>query len=315
MNASRVQHIRDLSDEITSVRGWPRCTTVIEKIARIDEWYDALVRSAELRAAVAVWLKRMDGLGAADLIGGADDMGTVPATIGTDEDGTLETGQQTIPRYQEFTSNSGTVAELDPGWEPVPIPGGAPTSQEAQVIAMLMKLVCGALRTSPATLFGDYSGLSFSAGQLAHLQERQEIEERQMMLANQYYTPVYGDFLMARWMGLMSMFGELMPADLDALLYPGFRLRRYQVLDRSKIINLIKEAWGGGLMTWEECRDELGLIGVNPDEVAETWKEDRKRLGLPETPAEGSMAGPPGVGGGPPGGDSDDDEEDDDGDG
>ena len=55
--ADRVVHIRDRSGEITAVRGWPRCTTVVEDIARLDEWYSALVRSATLRAAIGVLLR------------------------------------------------------------------------------------------------------------------------------------------------------------------------------------------------------------------------------------------------------------------
>ena len=53
-----VEHIRDRSGEITAVRGWPRCTTVVDDIARLDEWYSALVRSATLRASVGLALEK-----------------------------------------------------------------------------------------------------------------------------------------------------------------------------------------------------------------------------------------------------------------
>ena len=59
--AGRVLHVRDRSGEVTAVRGWPRCTTVIEDIARLDEWYSALVRSATMRAAVGVALQKLEG--------------------------------------------------------------------------------------------------------------------------------------------------------------------------------------------------------------------------------------------------------------
>ena len=62
--AGRVLHVRDRSGEVTAVRGWPRCTTVIEDIARLDEWYSALVRSATMRAAVGVALQKLEGMGA-----------------------------------------------------------------------------------------------------------------------------------------------------------------------------------------------------------------------------------------------------------
>ena len=76
--ASRVQHIRDLSGEYTAVRGWPRFTQVIEDIARLDEWYSALVRGAITRASIGIAMKRMEGIGASDLLGPADDMGGDP---------------------------------------------------------------------------------------------------------------------------------------------------------------------------------------------------------------------------------------------
>ena len=54
--AARVLHIRNLSSEITAVRGWPFCTRVIEDIARLDDFYSAFVRSAITRASFAVFL-------------------------------------------------------------------------------------------------------------------------------------------------------------------------------------------------------------------------------------------------------------------
>ena len=177
---------------------------------------------------------------------------------------------------------------------------------------MLERRVCAALRTTPATLLGDYKSLSFSGGQLGHLQERQAIEDRQMILAMQFYGPIYKDWLSSRWLGLMMMFGELQPADMDALLYPTFRLRKYQILDRSKIINMIKESYNLGLMTWSEARDELGLVSDNADEIAEEWKADRERFGLPETGGDGSPQPPPGDDPDDPIDDDDDEEDDDD---
>ena len=138
------------------------------------------------------------------------------------------------PATRNLPRESGSVVELDPGWEVQNIQSPAPTAQEALAISMLERRVCAALRTSPATLLGDYKALSFSGGQLAHMQERQAIEDRQMMLANQFYAPIFKDWLTSRWLQFVSLFPALMPADLEALMYPQFRLRKYQVLDKSE---------------------------------------------------------------------------------
>ena len=287
--ARRVQHIRDLSGEVTAVRGWPRCTPVVEDIARLDDWYSALVRGAITRAAIGLALKRSDGvLGAADTFGAPDDMGAAPP------DG--EAARERLPRYQEFARNAGTVLEMDPGWEVQNIQSPAPTAQESAAIGMLERRVCAALRTSPATLLGDYKALSFSGGQLAHLQEKQAIEDRQMMLASQFYAPIYKDWLGARWLEFVAMFPAVSPADLDALLYPQFRLRKYQVIDPAKSTKPILERWEAGLITYAEARESLGHVGVDVDATIAEWKEDRAKLGLPETPSEGGgMSEPPGA--------------------
>ena len=296
--AAEVQHIRDWSGEGTAVRGWPRFTQVIEDIARLDEWYSALVRSANMRASIGIMLEKDIQFGSPELVGIGQTMGDIAAGNLTAGDGYgREDGRRP---YQEFEANAGSMTELLPGYKPVPIPQGSPTAQEATTIGMLERRVCAALRTTPATLLGDYRALSFSAGQLGHLQERQAIEDRQMILSMQYYGPIYKDWLSSRWLGLMLMFGELKPADMEALLYPTFLLRKYQILDRSKISKMIKESYTMGLMTWAEARDELGLVSENADEIAEEWKADRARFGLPEIPADG---------------DSEDDDDDDDGDG
>ena len=296
VQASRVLHIRDRSGESTAVRGWPRCTTVIEDIARLDEWYGALVRSAALRAAIGLALEQDALYGApGDLSGRAP--GDRVRSAGDSAFSTEDPGQfdgETVRPYQEFAAKAGSIMELDPGYKVSKIDTGSPTSQEAQAIGMLERRVCAALRTTPATLLGDYTSLSFSAGQLGHLQERQAIEDRQMILCGQFYGPVFRDFLMARWQRLMGEFSELMPDDLEALLYPTVRLRRYQILDKGRLVKPMLDAWERGLMTYPELRAELGFSGADADEVIEEWKENRKALGLPETPAESNGANMPG---------------------
>ena len=304
--ANKVIHLRDRSGEVTAVRGWPRCTTVVEDIARLDEWYSALVRSATLRASIGLALEREQAYGSpADLTGGSFAPGDFARSLGEGaaSDGEAEAGRSRKAAYQEFAARSGMIWELEPGFKPHNVATGAPTAQEAQSIGMLERRVCAALRTTPATLLGDYAGLSFSGGQLGVIQERQAIRDRQMILSQQFYGPVFRDFLMARWVRLMGEHPELMPADLEALLYPTVRLKPYEILDKAKIIKSVLEGFAAGAMTYAEMRAELALSTDDIDEVISEWKSDRKKLGLPETPAQGGAKMP---------GDKDDGDEDED---
>ena len=191
MSASVVRHIRDRSGEVTAVRGWPRCTTVIEEIARLDEWYASLSRSAVLRASIGLLLEKDQALGSpAALDGGfgpsqvAQSLDRQYGTGGPPED----VGGERRRPYHEFSRHAGGVVELEPGYKPHPVPPMAPTAQEAQVMAMEERRVCGALRVTPATLLGDYKSVSYSGGQLGHMQERQGIEDYQSMLIDQFYA-------------------------------------------------------------------------------------------------------------------------------
>ena len=305
--AAGVQHIRDMSGEVTAVRGWPRCTQVIEDVARLDEWYSALVRSATLRASIGILLETDMQLGSAHLIGAGQTMGDIAARSIGGTSGETDLGRETVRPYQEFAANAGSMTELNPGYKAHPIPPGAPTAQEATAIGMLERRVCAALRTTPATLLGDYKSLSFSGGQLGHLQERQAIEDRQMILAMQFYGPIYKDWLSSRWLApdddvrriAAGRHGCAALSDVPAAEVSDSR-------PQSKIINMIKESYNLGLMTWSEARDELGLVSDNADEIAEEWKADRERFGLPETGGDGSAQTPPGD---DPGDDPDDDDD------
>ena len=287
MPAGMVNHIRDKSGEITALRGWPRCTAVIDEIARLDEWYSALSRSAVLRAAVAMALEKDPLYG--DVGGNAgvtpgdyarDTAGSAFATDGGQEN----LGQEPLRPYQEFAALGGTIMELEPGFKPHNIQTGTPTAQEAQVIGMVERRVCAALRVTAATLLGDYAALSFSAGQLSHQQERQGIADEQQVLTEQFYPVVYRDFMLARWQRWSSDHTELQASDMDLLRYPRFVLRTYQVLDKGRLVLPIIRAWEAGLLTYPELRAELGYAGRNPDEVIEEWKANRRSLGLPDTP-------------------------------
>ena len=293
VSSAMVWHVRDRSGESTAVRGWPRCTQVVEDIARLDEWYSALVRSATTRASVGIALERAEFLGNPAAMGGETGSFADRASVaGRDAGADTGLGGEEVRPYQEMETRAGSLLELEPGYKAHDISTGAPTSQEATAIGMLERRVCAALRTTPATLLGDYRSLSFSAGQLGHIQERQAIEDLQMILTMQLYGPVFRDFLIARWVALMVEFpGVLRPEDLDALRTPKIQLRRYQVIDKARLVKPLLDAYERGGITYAELRQNLGESGENVEEIIEEWKASRRLFGLPEVPGAGGGAG------------------------
>ena len=290
--AGQVQHIRDMSSEVTAVRGWPRCVAVIEDISRLDEWYAALVRSAITRASIALALEKSEFLGDPGALLGNDQSGAsafghlaraqnVGTDNGVDQDREVD---QDVKRYQEFQTAAGSIMELLPGYKPHQISTGSPTTQEAVTMAMLEQRVCSALRVTPATLLGDYKAMSFSNVQGAHVHEREAIQDQQNNLKSQFYRPVYFDFINRRLINLVSRFPEIEIGDFDALRFPAIILRSYLVIDKQRLIGPLLKVFSQGLMTWSELREELGYLGSDPESVIEEWKENRRMLGLPETP-------------------------------
>ena len=314
--AALVRHIRDLSTEITAVRGWPRCTAVIDEIARLDEWYSALVRSAIVRASIAIALEKDMMLGNPDAVlgnrGGLARAAKAARNIGTESDfDQAGISDPIVKKYQQFESAAGGVFELEAGYKPHQISTGAPTSQEATSMAMMERRVCATLGTTPATLLGDYAALSFSNVQGLHLREKDSVDDRQMMLTDQYHRPTHLGWMRDRLVNLVRKFPVIVTGDFDCLLYPDFVLNAYRVIDKQRLIKPLLDTFDRGILTWSELRDELGYIASDPETVIEEWKENRRMLGLPETPTQ-NVGPDPGASSDSDNG-SDDDEEDDDG--
>ena len=301
--AKHILHIRDRSAESTAARGWPWPTAVIGLIAREDEWLEALARAATLRASIGLALQNKDGYGEEDL--GEDPYEDRTRSVGEETaEGSADqfSGGEVRP-YQEFAAKAGSMMKIEAGWELVNIDTGSPTSNEIEGIATVLRLISSALRCSPATLFGDYKSISFSSAQAAHIQERQGIEYMQMILANQYYSPLYADWLLPRWTNVVAEFPEIDPVeDFDALLNPTMVLRKYPVVDKGRLVKPMMEGFNQGILDLAEVRAELGYSGVDLESFIERWKEHRRALGLPETPTEKNAAPP---------GDKDDDDGDD----
>jgi len=143
------------------------------------------------------------------------------------------------------------------------------------------------LRISPSTLLGDYGRISFSAIQGANLQDKEAVSDMQYVMAQQYYSPIYRDRFNANIVLLQGMFPEIESDDYHLLRNPEIVARAYMIVDKQRLIGPLLEQWEKGLATWSELRDELGFLCSDPDAIIEEWKEDRRRLGLPEHPTSG----------------------------
>ena len=318
MPAQRVQHIMDLSGEVSATRGWPRCAPVVSDISRLDDWYSALVRGAISRASMAAVIEKAEPLGDPSAAKGKTNRGM--AALAAIQGGAVEEAESRqsnmARRYQQFLANAGRLLELDAGYTFKPVPPGSASSQEANIIKSLERRVCSSLRISPATLLGDYGGVSFSAVQGLNLQDREAVLDMQYVLAKQFYEPIYRDRFNRSMVTLQGMFPELETEDFDLLRFPEIVARSYMIVDKQRLIRPLLEQFEAGMVTYAELRDELGYLASDPDAVIEQWKEDRRKLGLPEHP---TRPGAPNAGGGssePPDDDDDrdgDDDSDDDG--
>ena len=161
---------------------------VIEDIARLDEWYSgAGSRARQSRGpAIGLALKRMPrGFGAPPPI--VDDMAGMADDMGSDRWSKASFKRERNCRaIMEFAAqrrhDDGVGPRLGGPEHPV---AGSDRAGSADAIAMLERRVCAnAARFSPATLLGDYKGVSFSGGQLAHVMQEQagDRRNRQMML-------------------------------------------------------------------------------------------------------------------------------------
>ena len=104
--------------------------------------------------------------GSADLTGtgrasiGQQSRSVVAADGAADQQGGRQLSER-VKRYQEYATEAGSLLELLPGYKPHSIDTGSPSAQEATLMRQLEQRVCSGLRTTPATLLGDYSQVNF----------------------------------------------------------------------------------------------------------------------------------------------------------
>lgn len=313
--AARVWHIRDRSGNTALIRGWPWCTAALDDIARLDDFYSAFVRAAIARASVWVSVERdpeytslthpgESGMSALEAAA-ADALTTRAGGAGP------ESVDESVKPYQEQKANAGDLLVFEPGYKTNRIDTGAPSPQENMTVTNLEHRACAALRISPATLLAELKAVSFSAGQLNAAQERATVEELQLDLTTQYVGRVWFNFFGGRWIELLKRFPEVTPEDRAALTWPKHMLRRYQVLDKAKMIPGILAAFERGALTYAEMRAELGMSGADADAIIAQWLEDREALKPGMSDKMADLVNKAGGNAGPKDDDDDDDDEED----
>ena len=124
-------------------------------------------------------------------------------------------------------------------------------------------------------------GVSFSAGQLAMIQERNTIATLQKFLTRQLHTPIYHKWLISLWPEILKRFpNEVEPDDLSILKMPVIRLKMYEVLEKHKQVAGMTDLFRTGLITAAEVRDHLGMPTGDMEGIMEQALADRQRLGI-----------------------------------
>ena len=286
--AARVWHVRDRRKDGGNVRGWPWIVGAYEYIARLNEFDQAFIRGAIRRVAAGLALKR-DPM--ATFTGDRD--GEEAETRDLSDvriDGSGEFADESVKPYQESEAHAGDILELEPGYDVVNIATGAPSAQEADIVKYFDFRICSALGASPMSLTGNYAGVSFSAGQLALIQERSTVEDLQGIVRRQIVRRVYGDFLEDRWLDLLVRFPRVTPADWRVFARPRHTMRRMPVLEKSKVIPAVLKAFESGLIRFAEARAEAGYSTDDTEAVIAAWRRERDMIGPTSTAPGGGEA-------------------------
>ena len=286
--AAMVWHIRDRRRNGADLRGWPRIVGAYEYISRLNEFDQAFIRGAIRRVAASIALKRDMGATYGDVDRDIDsDFRDLPEQRIT---GAGPYTDESVKPYQESEAAAGGILELEPGYEATTITTGAPSPQEADVVGKFENRIAAALGVSIMTLTGDYSGTSFSGGQLGLMGDRRTADDLQYIQRRQVVARVYARWLGGVWTDLLMRWPMLRPDDRRIFEYARHSLPRMPVLEKGKILAAATGAVSAGIMGLVEARAEAGYSTDDVEAYLEEWREQRDMLG--ETAAGGESAPP-----------------------
>ena len=308
--AAQVWHIRDRRRNGADLRGWPRIIGAFEYIARLNEFDQAFIRGAIRRVAASIALERDPGAAYGDVdrdieadLRDVEEQRITGAGPYTDE---------SIKAYQESEAAAGNILELEPGYKSTTIATGAPSPQEADVVAKFENRIAAALGVSIMTITGDYSGTSFSGGQLGLMGDRRTADDLQYVQRRQVVARVYARWLGGVWTDLLMRWPMLRPADRRIFESARHSLPRMPVLEKGKILAAASGAVSAGIMGLVEARAEAGYSTDDVEAFIEEWREQRDMLGETATgPESGAplMDGDEGEDDGPENGEGDEDDD------
>ena len=278
--AAAVWHVMDRRMDGTTVRGWPKISAAYDDLARVDEAFAAFVRSMIRRAAVGLALSRDAEQTEQPQTDDGDARGYIyDDPSAADGGGSVRSHDEAVQKYQEAEAKAGDLLILEPGYRPENIGTGAPSPQEAMLVQTIERRICGALRTSPMTLLGDYRGVSYSAGQLERQEARSTVADMQDMIDAGVHSRAYRQWFFREWPALLREFPDVVPEDREVFEFPEHQFPQLAVVGKEKVLPSVVKAFGDGILDLVEARREVGVVTADVEDFAAEWREQRDMLG------------------------------------
>lgn len=167
----------------------------------------------------------------------------------------------------------GLAEELDPGLEPMPIDWHSPSQNYDPFVKATLRGIAAGIRLSYPTLSNDYAELSFSAGRMSQLEEREEWKALQTFTSLRFHNPIYN-----AWLEMSLMSGAIEGAtiaDYEQLKRPTFHGRRWTWVDPQKEVSAATDEINSGLTSWSRKVTEMGY---DADELLAEIQMDQKKL-------------------------------------